>query len=126
MKNRLPLTLGPLLGPALHSVLPWDSLNSSANLVPRWRPCIAGTDGVAALYHEALDVAVEHSAVVVAASVEGQEVLCRAGHLVAEHLALDVAQVHMQRYRLPHSHRESGTWHGIGYDRMQVERGDES
>jgi hypothetical protein len=38
-------------------------------------PCIAGADGVTTLYHEALDVAVEHSVVVVAASAEGQEVL---------------------------------------------------
>jgi hypothetical protein len=69
---------------------------------------------------------VEHSVDVVAASAEGQEVLHRAEHLVAEHLALDVAQVHIQRYRLPHNNRESGTRHGIGNDRMQVERGDES
>lgn len=50
-----------------------------------------GADGVAALYHEALDVAVEHSDVVVAASAEGQEVIRRAGHLIADHLAFDVA-----------------------------------
>lgn len=61
---------------------------------------LAGTGGVAALDHEALDVAVEDGAVVVAAGAEGQEILRRAGHLVAEHLALDVAQVRVQRHRL--------------------------
>jgi hypothetical protein len=63
---------------------------------------LAGAGGVAALDHEALDVAVEDGAVVVAAGAEGQEVLRRTGHLVAEHLALDVAQVRVQRHRLPH------------------------
>lgn len=63
-------------------------------------PALAGAGGVAALDHEALDVAVEDGAVVVAAGAEGQEVLRRAGHLVAEHLALDVAQVRVQRHRL--------------------------
>lgn len=60
---------------------------------------LAGARGVAALDHEPLDVAVEHRAVVVAARAQRQEVLRRPGHLVAEHLALDVPQVGVQRHR---------------------------
>jgi hypothetical protein len=74
---------------------------------------LAGAGGVAALDHEALDVSVEHGAVVVAAGAEGQEVLRRAGHLVAEHLALDVAQVRVQRHRLPQPSARRRRQYGI-------------
>ena len=75
--------------------------------------CIAGADAIASLYHEALDVAVEHGAVVVAAGAEGKEVIRRAGHLVAEHLALDVAQVRVQRHRLPQPSARRRRQYGI-------------
>lgn len=68
---------------------------------------------VAALDHEPLDVAVEDGAVVVAARAQRQEVLRRPRRLVAEHLALDVPEIRVQRHRLrrrsigpPVSHRE--------------------
>jgi hypothetical protein len=77
---------------------------------------LAGAGGVAALDHEALDVAVEDSAVVVTAGAEGQEVLRRAGHLVAEHLALDVAQVRVQRHRLHPSIDSVSNWGIVGRD----------
>ena len=59
------------------------------------------------------DVAVEDGAVVVAARAQRQEVLRRPRRLVAEHLALDVPEIRVQRHRLrrrsigpPVSHRE--------------------
>jgi hypothetical protein len=124
MKNWLPLVLGPLLAidmiplalccpPIEHSQ--WAAGEKRDHQSDQWYleglpelvgelgapdggAALAGAGGVAALDHEALDVAVEDGAVVVAAGAEGQEVLRRAGHLVAEHLALDVAQVRVQRH----------------------------
>lgn len=61
-------------------------------MFPRtWR-----TGGVAALNHEAADVAVEHRAIVVAAGAERQKVLCGTWHLLAIHFQLQVAEVRVQ------------------------------
>jgi hypothetical protein len=83
---------------------------------------LAGAGGVAALDHEALDVAVEDGAVVVTTGAEGQEVLRRAGHLIAEHLALDVAQVRVQRHRLHPSIDSVSNWGIVGKRWREGER----
>jgi len=54
----------------------------------------------ACLDHEALDVAVEDGAIVVAAGTQRHEVGGCPGHLVAAHLNLQLSQVAVQRDRL--------------------------
>ena len=54
------------------------------------------TSGVAALDHEAADVAVKYCAIVVAAGTERQEVLCGTWHLLAVYFQLQVAKIRVQ------------------------------